>query len=106
MSAIALNASGSADPPLASDLSRRVRAASPLIASVVLSAEREGLVAHVRLDPLLVDARAGQQGLSDRSVVAAAGDPRVQRVIADAITRANAGCPPAERIVRHEIATG
>ncbi len=103
MSAAALTASGSADSPLASDLARRVREASPLIASVVLSSERDGLVAHVRLDPLLVDARAGQQGLSDRSIAAAAADPRVQRMIADAIARANAGCPPEEQIVRHEI---
>ena len=101
MSAIARTA----DRPLASDLARRVRDASPLIASVVLSADRDGLVAHVRLDPVLVDARAGQQGLSDRSVDAAATDPRVRRVIEHAIADANADCPVAGRIVRHEIST-
>ena len=93
------------DRTLASDLARRICEASPLIAAVVLAAERDGLVAHVRLDPLLVDARAGQQGLPDRSVAAAAIDPRVHRVIEDAIAQANAGCAGGERIARHEIAT-
>lgn len=92
------------DRLLASDLAHRIRAASPLIAGVVLSAERDGLVAHVRLDPLLVDARAGQQGLPDRSVAAAASDPRVRRVVEEAILRASNACLPGERIIRHEIA--
>lgn len=104
MSAMAVVDSPHRDRLLAGDLARRIREASPLIASAILSAEREGLVAHVRLDPLLVAARAGQQGLADRSVAAAAADPRVRRVVADAIAQATAAVPSAERIVRHEIA--
>jgi len=90
----------------ASDLARRVCDGSPLIASVVVTAEPDGRVAHVRLDPLLVNARAGQQGLPDSSVSAAAADPRVQRLVADAIAQANAGRAPAAQIVRHVLASG
>lgn len=85
-------------------LARRLCEAVPLIAHVVVTGEPDGRAALLRLDPLLVDARAGQQGLADRSIAAAAADPRVRRMLADAVARVNADCAPQQRIARFSIA--
>jgi len=96
-------AESNSGPGLASDLARRVCEGSPLIAAVVFAYEHDELIANVHLDPVLVHARAGQQGLPDRSVAGAAVDPRVQRLVADAAAQASADLPAHERIVRCTI---
>ncbi|MBS1868102.1 MAG: hypothetical protein JSS99_00380 [Actinobacteria bacterium] len=82
---------------------RLLRAASPLVADVVLRAQDEGFVALVRLDPLLVRSRAIQQGLEDTSIGSAAADPRVRGMLDAALARAHDACPDGERIVRYEV---
>ncbi len=63
---------------------RSLLATTPLVADAWLHAD--GGVARVTLDPMLVRARAEQQGLTDSSHKAAAGSRRVQALIASGMT--------------------
>jgi hypothetical protein len=78
----------------------RLRRAAPIVGTVDLARTDDGWYAVVRLDPVLVRARASQQELRDRSVAGAAASPRVHAWIADAVARVNAVAPDDQRIAR------
>lgn len=82
-------------------IERALRREWPLIARVHLRPVPGGsrFEAAIELDPLLVRARAGQQGLRDRSYAAAAASPRVHAALATCVDRVNATLPAPERIV-------
>ena len=84
-------------------IAKEVLWASPLVAAVDVCRVDDGWEAHLTFDSAMIRARAGQQGLRDRSVGAAAGDPRVQKALANAISRANARLGDGQQIVRHLV---
>lgn len=86
-----------------SELGRRLRLRAPWIQHVVFVQEDDQLVARIHLDPMMIKARAIQQGLADESVAAAAGNPRVQRAIAAAVAAVNRTVAPGMQLQRHEI---
>jgi hypothetical protein len=92
--------------PATATLEDMLRAASPLVERVLVSARQGGvgLAVEIGLSPLLVRMRAAEQGLVDDSVEAAAASPRVEHAIADAIERVNVDLPPEERIHEYRIA--
>jgi hypothetical protein len=58
-----------------------------------------GWTALIRIDPNMAGARADQQGLPDKSLLAAAKNPRVSRLWADSVARVNASLPPEWKIL-------
>jgi hypothetical protein len=84
-------------------IAKEIRWASPLVCGVVLQRVDGGWEAHLTFDPAMVRARAGQQGIRDRSVAGAAADPRVRKALELAIRRANARLGPERQIVRHLV---
>lgn len=58
-----------------------------------------GTFVEVRLDPVLVRARASQQGLADPSAAAAARSPRIAAALQRSIDAVNAGLAAEDTIV-------
>jgi hypothetical protein len=80
----------SAEPAERVELKRQLRAKVACIEEVELLATGDGLCAQLRLDRLMIQSRAEQQGLEDKSVRGAATNPRFQRYVTEAIDAVNA----------------
>jgi hypothetical protein len=71
------------------EIKRRLHAEIACLKAVDLVARDDGFRARLRLDPLMIRARADQQGIEDRSVRAAAACTRFQALIATDIDDVN-----------------
>jgi hypothetical protein len=93
-----------ARPTVDREIARRLHRASLMIGEVDVTPARGGWTVTLYLNPLMVKARAGQQGLTDPTVPAAARSPRVQRALADVVAQINATLPRDAQITGHAVA--
>jgi hypothetical protein len=84
-------------------ISTAVRSNAPWIERVEIAQTEDGYVLRLHPDPLLIKARALQQGRDDDSIRAAVRDVRFQRATEEAVARVKSSFVAEQHVLRHEI---